>query len=157
MQAGVADLVIREAVRDDLPAIVALFEADPLGGHGDRWCEETRPAYEAAFAAVTASADNRLYVAVLAGRVIGTFQLTFIPGLTGRGARRAKLAAVQVEAGLRSRGIGTALVAFAEDAARAAGAASLELTSNKRRLDAHRFYERHGYARSHEGFKKLIG
>jgi len=150
------DLTIREAQADDLEAIIRLHEEDSLGSHGDAWLPETRPAYEAAFAAIAASPENTLYVAESEGRVVGTFQLTFIPNLTGRGATRVKVESVKVAAALRSQGLGARMMAFAEAEARTRGARSMELTSNKRRTDAHRFYERLGFARSHEGFKKSL-
>ena len=150
------EIVVREAVAADLPAIVRLHEADAIGGHGDAWTAQTVSAYEAAFARIRASAENTLYVATLAGGVVGTFQLTMIPKLTGRGQLRAKLESVQVEAAHRSAGIGARMVTEAEALAKARGATSLELTSNKRRTDAHRFYERLGYARSHEGFTRSL-
>jgi GNAT superfamily N-acetyltransferase len=147
---------IREARAEDLESIVRLHEEDALGTHGDAWREENRDAYEAAFAAIAESPDNTLYVAELDGRVVGTFQLTVIPNLTGRGALRVKIESVKVRAALRSRGIGGSMMAFAEAEARARGARLLELSSNKVRGDAHRFYERLGFARSHEGFKKKL-
>ena len=149
-------VVIREARADDLAAIVRLHEADELGGHGDAWTEANRPAYEAAFAAIAASPGVTLYVAEDGGEIVGTFQLALLPGLTGRGALRAKLEAVQVRHDRRSRRLGAAMVAAAAAVAQAAGAAGMELTSNKKRLEAHRFYERLGFARSHEGFKKPL-
>jgi GNAT superfamily N-acetyltransferase len=149
-------ITVREARAEDLEAIVRLHEQDALGGHGDAWLPQTRAAYARAFAAIAASPDNTLYVAEADGTVVGTFQLTFIPSLTGRGALRARIEAVQVSSGLRSRGIGAQMMAFAEEAARARGAGLLELSSNKARTDAHRFYERLGFARSHEGFKKKL-
>ena len=149
-------LHIREAQAEDLEAIVRLHEEDRLGGHGDAWLRETQEAYRAAFAAIAASGDNVLYVAEAGGEVVGTFQLTFIPGLTGRGALRARVGSVQVKAALRSRGIGARMMAFAEEAARSRGARVLELTSNRKRAEAHRFYQRLGFARSHEGFKKKL-
>ena len=139
------DLTIREARADDLEAIIRLHEEDELGSHGDLWSAETRPAYEAAFAAIARSAE-----------VVGTFQLTFIPNLTGRGALRVKVESVKVKAARRSGGIGARMIAFAEGYAREQGARAMELTSNKTRKDAHRFYERLGFARSHEGFKKKL-
>lgn len=148
--------MIREAQADDLEAIVRLHEADLLGGHGDTWAEAHRPAYEAAFAAIAASPHVTLYVAEEEGDVVGTFQLVISPGLTGRGALRASLESVQVRADRRSDGIGAALVAHAMAEARRARATSMELMSNKERCDAHRFYERLGFARSHEGFKKPL-
>ena len=147
---------IREAQAEDLEAIIRLHEEDSLGSHGDAWLPETKPAYEAAFVAIAASPDNTLYVAENEGRVVGTFQLTLIPNLTGRGATRVKVESVKVSAALRSQGIGARMMAFAEEAARAGGARTMELTSNKRRTDAHRFYERLGFSKSHEGFKKSL-
>jgi GNAT superfamily N-acetyltransferase len=151
-----AEIAIRRARADDLEAIVRLHEDDALGALGDSWRAETREDYEAAFAAIEASPDNALYVAEREGRVVGTFQLTVFPTLTGRGAMRVRIGGVQVAADLRSKGIGARMIAFAESTARARGARSVELSSNKRRSDAHRFYERLGYARSHEGFKKSL-
>lgn len=149
-------VAFREATLDDLEAIVRLHEADAIGGHGDVWDEAHRPVYEAAFAVIAASPHTRLYVGEEAAAVVGTFQLTLLPGLTGRGALRAKLESVQVRADRRSRGLGGALVAYAVAQARQAGAVAMELTSNKKRFDAHRFYERLGFCRSHEGFKTIL-
>jgi GNAT superfamily N-acetyltransferase len=140
-----SDLSIREARAGDLEAIIRLHEEDELGSHGDVWSPETKAAYEAAFAAIERSPENRLFVAVDGNEIVGTFQLTFIPNLTGRGALRVKVESVKVKAARRSGGIGAKMMAFAEDHARTNGAAMLELTSNKTRTDAHRF---------HEGFKK---
>jgi GNAT superfamily N-acetyltransferase len=151
-----SDLLIREAEAGDLEAIIRLHEEDELGSHGDVWSPETRPAYEAAFAAIQRSPENQLFVAVDGHEIVGTFQLTFIPNLTGRGTLRVKVESVKVKAARRSTGIGARMMAFAEDHARTHGAGAMELTSNKTRPDAHRFYERLGYSRSHEGFKKKL-
>ncbi|WP_112664265.1 GNAT family N-acetyltransferase [Microvirga flavescens] len=151
-----AALLMRRAGRDDLEAIIRLHEEDELGAHGDAWTPANVPAYEKAFAAIGASPDNLLFVAVAEGVVVGTFQLTFIPNLTGRGALRVKVESVKVRASERSQGIGARMMAHAEEVARQRGAAMLELTSNKTRKDAHRFYERIGFSRSHEGFKKKL-
>lgn len=149
-------LEFRQARAEDLEAIIRLHEEDELGAHGDMWSPETRPAYEAAFAAIARSPENMLFVAADGDEVVGTFQLTFIPNLTGRGALRVKVESVKVKAARRSGGIGATMMAYAESVARARGAAMLELTSNKTRKDAHRFYERLGFSRSHEGFKKKL-
>jgi len=116
------DLTIREARADDLEAIIRLHEEDDLGSHGDLWSAETRPAYEAAFAAIARSAENRLFVALDGEEVVGTFQLTFIPNLTGRGALRVKVESVKVKAARRSGGIGARMIVFAEGYAREQGA-----------------------------------
>ncbi len=153
MPQATSDLVFREAGAQDLEAIVRLHAADALGGHGDAWTPERAPAYRAAFDAIQASPGNSLHVVCEGDTVIATFQLTLIPGITGGGRTRTRLESVQVRGDRRSGGIGARLVAHAMDLARARGASSLELASNKRRTDAHRFYERLGFARSHEGFK----
>lgn len=149
-------LLIREAQASDLPGIIALHAADRLGGHGDQWNETTRPAYEAAFTRITASPDCTLFVVFERETLLGSFQLTLIPTITGRGGLRAKVESVQVAEAARGHGIGAAMMAHAEHVARQAGAAFIELTSNKARVDAHRFYARLGYTASHLGFKKTL-
>jgi GNAT superfamily N-acetyltransferase len=149
-------LVVRPAVLGDLEAVVRLHEADAMGGHADAWLPGTAPVYEAAFAELDAHPDHGLFVAVSGDEVVGTMLLSFMPGLTGRGMRHAVLRAVQVRADQRSRGIGSAMVAFAETRARERGAGIIELMSNGSRTAAHRFYEREGYVRSHFGFKKRL-
>jgi GNAT superfamily N-acetyltransferase len=149
----VAGILIRPARSDDLPALIALFAADALGGHGDTCDASALDAYRAAFDAIAADPRGGLYAAELDGRVVGTFQLILVRSLPGRGALRAFLEAVQVDEALRGRRIGEAMVRFAMAEAGRAGAQSLALTSNKVRTDAHRFYRRLGFASSHEGFK----
>ncbi|WP_243368042.1 GNAT family N-acetyltransferase [Microvirga solisilvae] len=151
-----SEITFREARAEDLEAIIRLHEEDELGSHGDAWTPETEPAYEAAFAAIASSPENMLFVAVDGDEVVGTFQLTFIPNLTGRGTLRVKVESVKVKAARRSGGIGGRMMTFAEEVARTRGARAMELTSNKTRKDAHRFYERLGFSRSHEGFKKKL-
>ena len=152
----VGGLAIRPAEARDLDALVALFASDAVGGHGDTRDPAAAPAYRAAFEAIAADPRTHLFVAELEGRVVGTFQLVLVHSLPARGALRALLEAVQVEEGLRGRGIGEAMVRFAQARARAAGAASLALTSSKLRGDAHRFYRRLGFDNSHEGFKLAL-
>lgn len=151
-----SDLAIREAREGDLEPIVRLHAEDTLGGHGDVWSEETRGAYAAAFARIVTSEDHALFVAERAGEVVGTFQVSAIPCLTGRGATRVKIESVHVRADQRSLGVGAAMIAAAEGWARTRGAAVVELTSNAARTGAHRFYARLGYAQSHLGFKKPL-
>jgi GNAT superfamily N-acetyltransferase len=85
--------------------------------------------------------------------VVGTLQLTLIPGMARRGALRAQIEAVRVRENLRGRGLGSALLAWAVDEARRRGCALVQLTSDKRRAEAHRLYGRLGFEASHEGFK----
>lgn len=149
----VAGLVIRPAVRADVPAIVALFAGDTLGGHGDTTDSQALPGYLAAFDRIEASPCDTLYVAELDGRVVGTFQTTLTTTMTGRGRPLLTVEAVQTDAAMRGRGIGAAMMRHAVADGRRAGARLVQLMSNKARGDAHRFYERLGFARSHEGFK----
>ena len=149
-------LVFRRATHADLPAIVALYADDDRGGHADAWTAATRPAYEAAFAAIDANPRDALMVIAMEGAVIGTFLLTLLPGLTGRGSTRLQLRSVEIAAALRSRGIGAHMLAYVDAYARDHGAALIELTSNESRPKAHRFYLRHGFLKSHAGFKKKL-
>lgn len=147
-------LHLRRARREDLPAIVALYADDTLGATRET-PDELAP-YEAAFAVIDADARQELMVAELDGRIVGTLQLTYIPQLSYRGQTVAQVEAVRVASGLRSRGLGRKMMEWAIARARAAGCRRLQLTSNKSRTDAHRFYERLGFARSHEGMKLAL-
>ena len=148
-----AALTFRPATREDVPAVLALLADDVLG----QGRESPDPApYHAAFDAMQAEGGNVLYVGEAGGRVVATYQLTLISGLSLSAARRAQIEAVRVDAGLRGQGAGAALMADAEARARAGGARLIQLTSNASRKDAHRFYERLGYAPSHIGFKKPL-
>lgn len=147
---------VRLAQAKDLEAIIRLYEADGLGGYGDAWSPATEPTYRAAFARLSQTPGHALYVAEREGVIVGTFILSLLPGLTRQGELHAELRSVQVAPTQRSQGVGRLMVAEAERLAREAGAAVLELTSNLRRVDAHRFYEREGFARSHAGFKKRL-
>jgi GNAT superfamily N-acetyltransferase len=99
---------------------------------------------------------NTLFVAERRGRVVGTFQVTLIPGLVARGRKRAKIESVHVAPESRGLGIGAVMMRHALAFAGEKGAGLVELTSDKARPDAHRFYRNLGFAQSHEGFKKLV-
>ncbi|WP_454917107.1 N-acetyltransferase family protein [Xanthobacter sediminis] len=146
-------LIFRLAREQDLPDLVAIFAADEVGGHGDTTDADAFPAYVAAFRAICANPATLLYAAELEERVVGTFQLIYVHSLPRRGALRALIEAVQVAPDFRGRGLGARMVRHAMAEARAAGAVSLALTSNRRREDAHRFYEKLGFSPSHLGFK----
>jgi len=142
---------VRRAARADIPAIVALIAADQIGATRDGG--DLAP-YEEAFAAIDADPAQALVVlADAADDVVGTLQLTIIPGLARRGALRAQIEAVRVREDLRGRGLGHALIAWAIEEARRRGCALVQLTSDKRRGEAHRFYGRLGFTATHEGFK----
>ncbi len=147
---------IRAAERGDIAAIVALLAEDPLGAQREAPGEPLDPVYIAAFEAMSAQGGNQVLVAVEAGRVVGCLQLTFIAGLSRRGMLRAQIEAVRVAAAERGAGIGEALFRHAIDLARNAGCGLVQLTSDKTRADAHRFYDRLGFVASHEGYKLVL-
>ena len=148
-----AALTFRPVTRADVPAVVALLADDVLGR--GRESAELAP-YLAAFDAMQTEGGNQLIVGEAGDQVLATYQLTVMSGLSLSAARRAQIEAVRVDASLRGQGAGAALMADAEARARAAGASLMQLTSNASRTDAHRFYERLGYAPSHIGFKKPL-
>ncbi|WP_116244732.1 GNAT family N-acetyltransferase [Nocardiopsis sp. FIRDI 009] len=139
---------------EDVPAIVALLADDQLGAAREDATDPTP--YLTAFEAIDADPGELLMVGRRDGRVVATFQLSFIPGLSRGGAIRAQIEAVRVHADERGNGVGADLMAWAEAEARRRGCALLQLTSDATREDAHRFYERLGYVPSHVGFKKRL-
>ena len=153
------EITIRQARSEDVERIAGLIMqgAANVTMTSDEIAAEARhPDYRQAFEAVLASPDNTLFVAQQAGEVVGTFQVTLIPGLVARGRKRAKIESVHVAPECRSRGIGAIMIAHAVAFAETAGAGLVELTSNKSRVDAHRFYRNLGFDQSHEGFKKTL-
>jgi GNAT superfamily N-acetyltransferase len=154
--AGGATYAVRRATRDDVVPIVELTVSDQIGTPRD---DPSDPApYLAAFEAIDADPAQLLVVVTDAGsEVVATLQLTYIPGIARRGGTRAQIEAMRVRSDLRGRGIGGALIAWAVDRARERGCAIVQLTSNKERLDAHRFYGRLGFKATHEGFKLRLG
>lgn len=143
----------RLATRDDVAAVVALLADDALGT--TRESADLAP-YLAAYDVMQGEGGNQLIVGEAGGRVVATYQLTFISGLSLKATRRAQVESVRVAADLRSRGIGAALMADAEARARAAGCGLIQLTTNRDRAQAHAFYVREGYQPSHVGFKKPL-
>jgi GNAT superfamily N-acetyltransferase len=147
------ELIFRQAVRNDLPALIGLFADDSIGGHGDTTDPVALPLYESAFATIQASPNDLLFVGVLEDEIVATAQVTFITSLTGRGTRRMAIEAVQTRTDMRGKGIGARLINHCLDVARGRGIALVQLTSNAKRPDAHRFYERLGFEKTHAGFK----
>lgn len=141
----------RNARVEDVPAIVRLLADDALGAARES-ASDVAP-YEKAFAALIAQKGNAVIVGDNRGEVVACLQLTIVPGVSRRGATRAFIEGVRVAAKLRGKGVGEALVKHAIDNARAAGCRVVQLTSDKSRLDAHRFYERLGFNASHIGMK----
>ncbi|MHC5259202.1 GNAT family N-acetyltransferase [Streptomyces sp. UC4497] len=145
------DLEIRPAAAEDIPEIVAMLADDPLGAQ--RESPEDLTPYLAAHARLTADANQHLVVAVREGRVVGTLQLSIIPGLSRKGSTRSIIEAVRIHADERGSGLGTQLIEWAIDESRRQQCQLVQLTSDATRTDAHRFYERLGFVGSHMGFK----
>ncbi|GAA4238310.1 GNAT family N-acetyltransferase [Actinomadura meridiana] len=146
-------MTFREATVDDLPQIVRLLADDPLGATRETPGDEIPDAYFAAFAAIEKDPNNAVIVAEVAGEVAGTLQLTFIPGLTYTGAERAQIEGVRVASSQRGRGLGQEMVTWAIDRARARGCRVVQLTTDRQRPDAIRFYQQLGFRPSHMGMK----
>jgi GNAT superfamily N-acetyltransferase len=148
---------MRPARREDVGAIVALLADDELGAGREVVCDPPAPAYLEAFDKVAADPRNLLTVAEdAAGAVVGTLQMTFIPGLSNQGAELALIEAVRVDSSLRGQGLGQIMIRWALDEARRRGCSNIELLAHNDRTDAHRFYERLGFARSHQGMRRAL-
>jgi GNAT superfamily N-acetyltransferase len=148
----------RIATAADVPAVLELLADDVITrerGFG-ALPVEVDPAIQAAFEAIDADPNNELIVAVQDGVVAATCQLTYIPGLSRGGAWRLLVEAVRVRTDRRGQGLGAELMRWTIERARARGCRMLQLTTDKRRTDAHRFYERLGFTASHEGMKLAL-
>ncbi len=143
----------REGRREDVAHVLALLKDDAYGAQ-----RETAPleSYLAAFDAMQSEGASHLIVGEKDGRIVATYQLTFITGLSHRATRRAQVESVRVAADLRGQGIGHAMMADAETRARAAGCALMQLTTHKGRNRAHDFYDRLGFTPSHIGYKRKL-
>jgi GNAT superfamily N-acetyltransferase len=150
-------VVIRSAQRDDLPTILRLCAAGTLDPAQKQAPLVPSSAHHDAFDAIDADPNNHVYVAAIDGRVVGTFQLTFIPQLTYGGCLVAQVESVFVDPECRSNGVGATMMQFARAEAERRGALRLQLTSNVQRERAHRFYERLGYQATHKGMKLYLG
>lgn len=153
------DLIFRDATPDDIVTILELSHAGDARGADTPPLERdtlTDPRYRAAFDEIAADPNNRLIVVESHGEVIGTLQITIIPGLSRFGMRRAMLENVHIRPDQRGNGLGSQMVRWAIEQAKQAGCGMVQLTSQKVRRDAHRFYERLGFTATHEGFKLLL-
>jgi GNAT superfamily N-acetyltransferase len=150
------DLTYRAATAADLPFMVALIAADDVGVQMDDPADPNGPAYEAALAAIDADPNQELFVVELEGEVIGTFQLSYLPGIARGGMRRGLIESVHVVPSHRSKGVGGTMIGWAVARCRERGCGMVQLTSNKKRVDAHRFYRKLGFDQSHEGFKLFL-
>jgi GNAT superfamily N-acetyltransferase len=148
---------LRWARAADVPAVVGLLADDALGAERDGIRTATDlAAYEQAFALIDRDPAHLLVVAEADGAIVGTLQLTVLPGLARRGALRAQIEAVRVAAAWRSRGLGSAMFDWAIVETRRRGCSLVQLTTDKSRGEAHRFYAELGFVASHEGLKLIL-
>lgn len=151
-----SDLIYRDARPEDIATMLILSHAgDARGPDTPPLDPETLsdPRYRAAFDEIVADPNHRLIVVEQNGEVVGTLQISYLPGLPRFGMKRSILENVHIRADQRGKGLGSQMIAWAIERSREAGCGIVQLTSNKSRLDAHRFYRKLGFEQTHEGFK----
>lgn len=150
---GLKQLTFRRAVAADLATIVGLLADDVLGGSRETVRAEDADRYRNAFSEIEADGNQFLCVVEDGSEIVGTFQLTIIPGLSRGGSKRAQIEAVRVSRSRRNEQIGEAMFQWAIDYSRLRGCTFMQLTTDKQRPDAHRFYDRLGFEPTHIGYK----
>lgn len=153
---GPNGLVLRPARESDLPAIIALLVDDPLGKTRERLENPLPPVYSDALRAMEAQGGNIYLLAEREDVLLGCLQLTLIPGISREGSTRAQVEGVRVAQAARGQGLGERLMREAIERSKDAGATLMQLTTDHRRADAHRFYERLGFVGSHLGMKLTL-
>jgi GNAT superfamily N-acetyltransferase len=151
-----SQVTVRRAGRDDVPAIVRLLADDTLGATREQNTDPLPQFYWDAFDRIATHHGNELMVAELNGEVVGTLQLTVIPGMSRKGMIRGQIEGVRVSSTHRGKRIGEVMMNVAIERARERGCTTVQLTTDTRRVDAHRFYERLGFEATHLGMKKSI-
>ncbi|MFT3894989.1 MAG: GNAT family N-acetyltransferase [Anaerolineales bacterium] len=150
------NLTFRLARREDVPAIVRMLADDELGSQREKFEDPLPNSYYVAFDKISIDANHELIVAESNGEVIGTLHLMFLPSLSYRGGLRAQVESVRVDTKCQSQGIGSQMMKWAIANAQERGAHIMQLTTHKSREDAHRFYERLGFQKSHLGMKLTL-
>ena len=146
----------RRATAADVETIVAMLADDVLGSSRESVSPSGIERYHEAFAEIDADRNQFLCVVEDGQQIVGTLQLTFIPGLARNGAKRGQIEAVRIASDRRGENIGQAMFAWAIDECRARGCSLVQLTTDKARPDAHRFYERLGFEPTHIGYKLKV-
>ena len=150
------DAEIREARLEDLPAIIRMIDEDGLGTTGDRYTEPLMKCYEDAFKEISEDKNSVILVICVRGAVAGSLQVTFTRYLSHMGGLRATVENVHVAPEMQGMGLGTGLMNAAIETAKKRGCRLVQLTTNKARKDAHRFYRRLGFESTHEGMKLYL-
>lgn len=147
------ETIFRRALRRDLERIVTLLADDPLGSRRERPTFPLEQTYVSAFDAIDGDPQHELVVLDVGQGADGVMQLSYLPSLTYEGRERAQIEGVRVSERLRGQGYGERMLRWAIERARKRGCVMVQLTTDKSRLDALRFYERLGFRASHEGMK----
>jgi GNAT superfamily N-acetyltransferase len=151
-----ADLTFRRATETDISVIIEMLADDVLGASRERTDPESRSKYLSAFRAIEGDPNQFLLVVEEGRQIVGTLQLTFIAGLSQGGQKRGLIEAVRVAKDRRGEKIGEAMIAWSLDKCRSEQCGIVQLTTDKSRKDAHRFYDRLGFAPSHIGYKMKL-
>jgi ribosomal protein S18 acetylase RimI-like enzyme len=152
----VEHIVFRSALLVDVPAIVALLADDKLGSQREIIGTPLDQRYVDAFQAIEADANQRLVVVADGDEIVGTLQISFIPGIARMGSWRGQIEAVRIAAHRRDSGLGQKMFEWAISECKSRGCNLVQLTTDKSRTDAHRFYEKLGFKASHEGYKLAL-
>lgn len=147
------EVFFRIAARADLPSIVRLLTDDDLGSQRERNEDPLPESYYSAYVKINKDPNHDLIIAELNGEVIGTLHLMFLPSISFQGGLRAQIESVRIDTRYQSRGIGSEMIRWAIERAKARGTHVVQLTTHKSREDAHRFYERLGFKGTHLGMK----
>jgi len=151
------NLIIRGALREDLPTIVVLLADDKFGAQREQAnADSIAKSYYTAFDAINADKNHVLLVVESEGELVGTMQLSFLPNLTYQGGWRAQIEAVRIHSKLRGSGAGTQMIEHAISLARERDCHLVQLTSNSQRPEAIRFYQKLGFAATHTGMKLFL-
>jgi GNAT superfamily N-acetyltransferase len=150
------DLIFRRATEADVPAIIRMLADDMLGSSREATGAENLPQYLNAFRVIDGDANQFLLVVDDGTAIVGTLQLTFIAGLARGGLKRGLVEAVRVAGDRRGEKIGEAMFAWVVEKCRREGCGIVQLTTDKSRTDAHRFYDRLGFEPSHIGYKMML-
>lgn len=148
-----SDIVFRLATRADLPSIVRMLADDELGSQRERYIDPLPASYINAFEQIDNDPNHELVVAEIEGAVVAVLQLMFLPSISFQGGLRAQVESVRVDTELRGQGIGSKLMKWTLERAKGRGAHVVQLTTHRSREEAHRFYERLGFEKSHLGMK----
>jgi GNAT superfamily N-acetyltransferase len=146
-------VVFRIATREDVPVLVRLLSDDELGSQREKYVSPLPEEYYAAFERIHKDSNHELIVIETNSEVIGTLHLMFLPSLSYRGGLRAQIESVRVDRKYQNKGIGSQMMRWAIQRAKDRGAHIVQLTTHTSRADAHRFYERLGFKKSHVGMK----